>query len=136
MESGAHIKFNATAAETYFYQKKLYTVPLVSDLAVLKSIDQMNVDDFPVIDLFGYPFTDRSTLARTFDSYNHADSVGYPYNQLLVKSRNVSLYQILVNAEERQVIQEKQTHIKVSKTFKVFFDFYNCSLSTYVTSFT
>jgi len=123
MDSGAHIKSNDTAAEKYFFQKMLYTVPLVNDLSVLKSIDQMNIDDFPMIDLFGYPFTDRLTLAKTFESYNHANSPGYPYNFLLIKSKNISLYQIIVDEEERRAIKKKGTYIKISKYFKVFYSF-------------
>ena len=131
MESGAHIKSNDTAAETYFFQKMLYTVPLLNDLSILKSIDQMNIDDFPMIDLFGYPFTDRLTLAKTFESYNHANSPGYPYNFLLIKSKNISLYQIIVDEEERRAIKKKERTSKFQNISRYFTHFYDCFLSTY-----
>ena len=123
MESGAHIKPNMTTEKllyNYTAEKIMYTVPLVNDLNILRNLDLMNIANFPAIDLFGYPITDVLTLAKTLDSYRDANSDGYPYNHLLIKSRNISLYQIIESAEERQAIQQKQKYIVISSLiFKV-----------------
>ncbi len=123
MESGAHIKPNMTTEKlpyNYTAEKIMYTVPLVNDLNILKNLDSTKITDFPAIDLFGYPITDISILAKTFDSYRDANSDGYPYNHLLIKSRNISLYQIIESAEEREVIQQKLKYIVISSLiFKV-----------------
>ena len=53
MESGAHIKLDATTVEplyNYTAEKTMYTVSLVKDIGILRNLDLMKTPNFPVID--------------------------------------------------------------------------------------
>lgn len=87
METGEHVneKMNKSLS-----QREYYTVPLLTDEKSLRALDDMALNDFPCIDLFGYPYLEGVQLQRAISGYT--DTVS-PQEQMLIRSLNISLYQ-------------------------------------------
>ena len=86
LEKGTHIK---TESITYLEEKRIFTVPLVDNLSVFDGLDRYDINEYILIDLFGYPFLDKATMSGAFAAYSSPEL--YNTNKR-VKSPSIFFY--------------------------------------------